>query len=98
MSDEKHVVMFGLHRSLSLLLIFVIAFLGMTFVFVHSVLSDIYPVAMVAMFGAIDGLFLLAAIFGINRYFTEKTVMLITANYYALEAIYKDEDEDEEDG
>jgi hypothetical protein len=85
--DEQanEMVIYGLTRSIHMLTIYVIAFMGMTFIFTDAIIRrGAYPTPVVAMFGSLVALTAFAVIYGIMRYFTEQSITYISANMWYM--------------
>jgi hypothetical protein len=90
----KAITIYGYTRSLSLLVIFLVGFLGMLFIFVDAVVSRTYPYLIIAAFGTLVGFFAFALIYGIVRYFAEQIITMVSANMILKDSAVNDADED----
>lgn len=94
---EKEITAYGISRSITLLLIFLAAFIGITFVFVESVFNSAYPVFIKALFGSLDGLALFGVIYGTIRYYSEEIIVTNAINVASILSQYVCVDEEDED-
>lgn len=93
---SKEIVIYGLTRSAQMLVIYVVAFVGMCFIFTDAVISRAYDPMMVSAFGAILGLTTFAVVYGTMRYFAEQTVAYVSANMWYIKEFDGEAEEEEE--
>lgn len=77
MTKEKEMVIYGISRSLYLLLIFIVSFVGMAFIFVVTATNNI----LLGIFGAVLALTLVGINYGLMRYHTEIMILYTSANF-----------------
>ena len=94
---EKEITAYGLSRSFTLLLIFIAAFIGITFVFVESLCNTTYPTFIVALFGSLDSLALFGIIYGTMRYYSEEIIVTNAMNFASILSQYVYEEDVEEE-
>lgn len=92
---EKEIIAYGITRSSNLLLIFIAAFIGITFVFVESLFNPMYPITTKALFGAIDALTLVGIVYGIVRYYSEQIINSSALNFASILSQFIDENIEE---
>jgi len=92
---EKEITAYGISRSITLLLIFLAAFIGITFVFVESIFNSSYPTFIKALFGSLNGLALFGVIYGTIRYYSEEIIVTNAINFASILSQYVSVDEEE---
>lgn len=88
---SEGITIYGFTKSIHLLVVFVVAFLGMSFVFFEALASGSYPTPITAMFGSLWGLTLFAVIFGTARYFAEQVITFVCANMLVMMGVEESE-------
>jgi hypothetical protein len=94
---NKEIVIYGITRSAQMLVVYVVAFVGMCFIFTDAIVSRVYDVMMVSAFGAILGLTAFAVIYGTMRYFAEQIVAYVSANMWYIKEFDGEAEEEEEE-
>jgi hypothetical protein len=82
--EKKEVVIYGLTRSLQMLVIYVVSFIGMCFIFVDAIIMRTYDAMIISLLGAILGLTAFAVVYGTMRYFAEQTITYLAANMWYI--------------
>lgn len=80
MTEQHEVKIFGLARSLHLMLIFVVAFVGLCFIFTTTYVDTEFPVVAKGIVGSAMGLAAVGVIYGVVRYHIEQAIAYIAIN------------------
>jgi len=79
-TEQHEVQIFGLARSLHLMVIFIVAFVGLCFVFTTTYADAEFPVVAKGIVGSALGLAAVGVIYGIVRYHIEQAIAYIAIN------------------
>ena len=80
MTEQHEVQIFGLARSLHLMVIFIVAFVGLCFVFTTTYADVEFPIVAKGLVGSALGLAAAGVIYGIVRYHIEQAIAYIAIN------------------
>ena len=94
---KREVVIYGLTRSLQMLIIYVVSFIGMSFVFTDAVVTNAYQPLIIAALGGVLALTTFAVIYGTMRYFAEQTITYLAANMWYIKEFNGNAEEDSEE-
>jgi hypothetical protein len=76
MDDNNSLTIYGLSRSLPLLLVFIVAFVGLAYTMAMLLFNN----PLISIVSGALALTLCGAIYGIMRYYAEQIIMYISAN------------------
>ncbi|MDD4052974.1 MAG: hypothetical protein PHR28_13895 [candidate division Zixibacteria bacterium] len=78
--EKKEVQIFGIARSVHLMLIFIVAFVGLCFVFTTTYGDPDFPLIAKGIVGSGLGLAAVGVIYGVVRYHIEQAIAYIAIN------------------
>lgn len=93
----EEITIFGFTKSVYIMLISLISFVGLCFVSVEVLFNTIYSTPMKAMVISITGFALFSAVYGVQRFFAEQVITYVTANFYAINSLTLMEEEEKEE-
>jgi hypothetical protein len=77
---EQEMQIVGIARSLHLMIIFVVAFMGLCFIFTTTYVDAEFPVMAKGIIGSALGLAAIGVIYGVVRYHIEQAIAYIAIN------------------